>query len=386
MRCQHLSSIHTDSIICLNVIKNESASAVLLSGGEDGILSFTSLSDHKYIDKITVPTNEACTAISSNCKDFRSIAASFGQSILHLDLRKSFNQDSIVDIFTVNNDEINSISMDSTGKWVAASDDTGEVQVIALQSNGPHDIKTSSTTAKKQYQYKTLRRGHTNIASAVAFRRSSASSTDQLLSGGLDCRIISWDFMRLKQLHSWNIQEESISHQESGKICNPPMVHHIATPSGSHSDSLVNRIFAVARGDGYISLYDSDHRAQTSSMVSSTMHHGSSKRKSTRTHSSMLYSRKDSVAFWYSAPSDQGGHSGAVNGVSFLPKDERCLVSVGNDAQVCAWRWLDNDSSPLVASMKHSAKINCVSGTSSLQCDAIIGDVNGRLSCVFLDK
>jgi hypothetical protein len=54
--------------------------------------------------------------------------------------------------------------------------------------------------------YKTLRRGHSNICSSVAFRPHRPW---EVLSGGLDAAVVRWDFSRLRPLHTWNLSGEA---------------------------------------------------------------------------------------------------------------------------------------------------------------------------------
>ena len=83
-------------------------------------------------------------------------------------------------------EEVNHIAVAPRGNLLAAADDSGQVAVVSL---GSHAL------------VKTLKRQHTNIASAVAWRPNRAG---ELLSAGLDSRVIAWDApnARVRRAHN----------------------------------------------------------------------------------------------------------------------------------------------------------------------------------------
>ncbi len=72
-------------------------------------------------------------------------------------------------------EEVNHIAVNARGDTLAAADDSGGVALISLST---HALA------------RTLRKQHTNIVSAVAWR---PNRTAELLSGGLDSRVVAWD-------------------------------------------------------------------------------------------------------------------------------------------------------------------------------------------------
>lgn len=89
--------------------------------------------------------------------------------------------------FSHNKDEINCLAINKKGTLLAAADDAGLVAVV--------DIAADSLV-------RTLCKGHSNIASCVAFRQHQPW---QLISGGLDHQILKWDFSSGKVLQRWNL-------------------------------------------------------------------------------------------------------------------------------------------------------------------------------------
>ena len=81
-------------------------------------------------------------------------------------------------------EEVNHGAVAPRGDLLAAADDSGQVAVVSL---GSHAL------------VKTLKRQHTNIASAVAWRPNRAG---ELLSAGLDSRVIAWDAPNARVRHA----------------------------------------------------------------------------------------------------------------------------------------------------------------------------------------
>lgn len=108
-----------------------------------------------------------------------------------------------------NKDEINQICVNRSDSFLLSSDDSGEVQVLDV---GTGRLKPYRSLCK-----------HSNICSAVAF---NPLKHWEAISGGLDCRIMLWDFSRGKSLDTLNVQEAlPDSDEPTTYLINPPMVH-----------------------------------------------------------------------------------------------------------------------------------------------------------------
>lgn len=97
---------------------------------------------------------------------------------------------------TLNSEEVNALSLNATGGWLAAGDDAGEVRLVDLAAWRPGP-------APARPQQRTLRRGHANLVTAVAFRPRSQW---EVVSGGADCQLVHWDAGRLRQVSSARLQ------------------------------------------------------------------------------------------------------------------------------------------------------------------------------------
>ena len=128
-----------------------------------------------------------------------------------------------------NLDEINQIVSDSSGNYLLSCDDSGSISVIDTSARG------------KSKLYKKCRRQHANICSTVAFHPTKHW---EMISGGLDCQLILWDYSRGRKLSSLNMQEEGGS--SAGYMVNPPMVHSLCSLGGKKP------LIAAGLGNGCI--------------------------------------------------------------------------------------------------------------------------------------
>lgn len=156
---KRIATPHTDAVVCCIVDEDRK---LLLSGGEDGLLCFSDLTAMRSVGRLHQHEGDAVTSIC--CTPSGGAFAAAGSSVLCLDLRRGLGEEAVRDTYRINQEEVNSVAVNSDGTWLAAGDDSGEVQVIDVSSAG------EARAAGGRPSYKTLRRGHTNICSAVAFR------------------------------------------------------------------------------------------------------------------------------------------------------------------------------------------------------------------------
>jgi WD repeat-containing protein 53 len=410
-----IPSQHTDSVLCCEIHPNRN---LLISGDEDGCLCFTDLTTRSPLGRLRYGDgDDAIPSVSYNPTDEHSAFAAVGSSILRLDLRKSLGEEAILDTYSVNTDEINSIDVDPTGSWIAAGDDSGEIQLISLKNATTTAAATAATKPSSSAAYRTLRRGHTNICNAVTFR---STRNNELLSGGLDCRMVRWDYTKLRQLTVFDMNAGGDGFgsgdgdgDTGGQFFNPPMINSLAVCSetGVEFPSLV----AVARGDGCVALYNGDAKAvaNTNSTGGGGAGGGASGKGSTSSKTNKKANRKQSngntsanstqgttsnqdttsTALCWAAGTHQGGHTAAVNCVSFLKNTAgKRLLSVGNDRKVLIWDW-QNTVEP-VDQLLHRSKINWVcsgsgrgsggsgGGGGGGGMNAVMADVAGKLIAV----
>ena len=164
-------------------------------------------SDGTLEQSIDTPIEGDVTCI---CVSKSKIAVSVNTSVLLYDPNKLTT---LIEHCTYNKDEINQISINESGNFLLACDDTGEIQVL--------DISTS-----KPKLYKTCRK-HDNICSSITFHPHRHWD---MISGGLDCQVILWDYSRGRPYTILNIQEALATNSgASAYLINPPMVHSLCT-------------------------------------------------------------------------------------------------------------------------------------------------------------
>ena len=208
---------------------------------QDGAICFTDLSSLKPSGRLAVPPSvgEAVPSLCGHPGEEHTLFAAAGSCVLELDLRAGLGTAAVRRCFAANAEEVNCVAASAAnGGWLAAADDAGEVQVISLApaagqaapaagAESPASSAAASSAAAAEggfprparpAAYKTLRRGHSNIAAAAAFRPHRPW---ELLSGGLDSTVVKWDFSRLRPLQSWNLAGEATASGGAAAACLP---------------------------------------------------------------------------------------------------------------------------------------------------------------------
>ncbi|CAL1540129.1 unnamed protein product [Lymnaea stagnalis] len=260
-----LTGGHTNSVLCVDI---QVQTGQVVSGSEGGELCVWT-HEGQLKDKLIKPDVD-CTSVVFSQENPNVIYAAFGEEVLILDTQRL--QDPVY-VFHSNQDEINQVTLDSKEQFLAACDDSGEIKVFGLQ-----DRKV----------FKTLRHKHTNICSTAIFRPGRQW---EIVSGGLDCRLVHWDFSKPKCLNQFNMQELHATPGDTPYMINPPFVHHMATSSSGS-------ILACALENGQIPIFNGSQKNLQSKFA--------------------LF-----------------GHVQGVSQVHFLTDD--ILLSAGNDACINQW-------------------------------------------------
>lgn len=193
MRTTEIPSSHTDAIVCCVAHRN---GHVVLSGGEDAKFCLTDVRTSNPLGALHLLHGDVVGSVCCSPINEHAVYAANGRHVVHIDIRKDLGLEAIVDSYRINTDEINSLDIDSSGSWIAASDDSGEVQVISLSSAG------------EKPTYRTLRNAHSNICCAASFRHGDKL---EIISGGLDCRLVHWDVSRLRVVSSFDVGGQQTS-------------------------------------------------------------------------------------------------------------------------------------------------------------------------------
>lgn len=338
--------------------------------------------------------------------------------------------------YAFNADEISHVAINKKGAALAAADDGGEVAVV--------DISGGGASGKL---IRTLKGGHGSLASGALFRDHKPWD---VVSGGLDCAVVKWDYSRTSPVARWNITElaaaetaaeaetEGATPSGQTQMCNPPFVHAVASAPGSDDPAAAScadvalaarRLVAAACGDGTVALIDVDLPAPgaASSGAGRTNRAGKGKSKSGRAggggdDGGGAFGGTRRVLFLGRVPGE--GHASAVNHVAFPGwGGGGLLLSGGNDRHVKLWDWRavaaessrregeggngvggggsgtercprdGPDPKGLVLSFKHGRKVNWLCGSFSPEAaaatggaDTFVADTSERISVYALAR
>eukprot|EP00850_Spirogloea_muscicola_P012596 SM000082S22838 [mRNA] locus=s82:214066:216770:+ [translate_table: standard] len=209
--------------------------------------------------------------------------------------------------FAFNCEEINQVAISNKGTFLAAADDSGEVKVVDLAEGklrkalqAAHSNICSSVqfhprrpwegrSSHKSLRFpvsltispfisrivriwnRALRVSHLQciqLSSTSALAAEATALPVAVVTGGLDCKVVRWDFSRGLPRHSWDFSSEVVRSCEGlGAMCNPPLVHSVAVPL-AEVPGRAGKLLAVARGDACVALYDLDFEASRTSTSS----------------------------------------------------------------------------------------------------------------------
>ena len=370
------------SLTACRLLAAATAAACAPTPAQDGAICLTDLTTLKPAGRITQELGDAVPSLCALPGDDHTLFAAAGAAVLQLDLRRGLDASALLRCFGVNAEEVNSVAASSAnGGWVAAADDSGEVQVLSLAA--PGDGAQEPLRPGRPAAYKTLRRGHANICAAVAFRPHRPW---EVLSGGLDSNVVRWDFSRLRPLQTWDMGGEAAASGgklgagpeqlgcgralgrpwmaatdtpracrrtaapaalpvPAGQMFNPPMVHSLAVPQTD--DRQLCRLMAVGRGDGCVVLYDADWKP---SATSSSGGGGGGGRKGGKGAAArqrggggarQQQQQQQQAGRLALLGQEQGGHTAGVNSVAFFPGGAswQQLLAAGNDCRLLLWDW-----------------------------------------------
>ncbi|KAL0024585.1 hypothetical protein WJX77_000559 [Trebouxia sp. C0004] len=307
---------HTQAVLCCEAL---SAQSLLASGDEDGAVCMHDLRSHALTARVQVSTEEAVPSLLLDKTQEHRVLACAGNDIVELDLRKG-DANCCVRQQSCTAAEINQLAAAPEGNLLAAADDDGCVTII--------------DPSNEQFHCQKLNGRHENICSSAVFRRHKPN---EVISGGLDCKLIHWDTTIRGVVSTRQAGAESATEP---KVTNPPMIHSLAVSSNSECPAA--QFVAAACGDGTIAVWDLDKGLSTAN-------------KRTRARQR----RPECIL-----GDDQIGHRAAATCVKFVGAGTQRLLSGGNDCQLYLWQVSSNDSSmscpQVAASWQHKRKINAI--------------------------
>ncbi|KAH9309752.1 hypothetical protein KI387_037663, partial [Taxus chinensis] len=170
----------------------------------------------------------------------------------------------------------------------------------------------------------------------------------EVISGGLDSKILRWDFSR-GRVHTMIdlgaiVASNANSDMSATQICNPPFVHALAVPEGI-LDRGNNQIIAVARGDGAIEIIDLEFETRVGISKNKQAPHA---RKGFQSKLAKNVNSKENIATEEKENQTRihlhvgmGGHTAAASCVAFSRFGEagKFVISGSNDTSIKIWNW-----------------------------------------------
>ncbi|KAL0034587.1 hypothetical protein WJX79_009275 [Trebouxia sp. C0005] len=281
---------HTQAVLCCEALF---AQSLLASGDENGAVCMHDLRSHALTARVQVSAEEAVPSLLLDRKQEYRVLACAGNDIIELDLRKG-DANCCVRQHSCTAAEINQLAAAPEGNLLAAADDDGCVTII--------------DSGNEQFHCQKLNGNHDNICSSAVFRRHKPN---EVISGGLDCKLIHWDTTTRGVVSTRQAGAESTTEP---KVTNPPMIHSLAVSSSCECPAA--QLVAAACGNGTIAVWDLD------------------KGRSTANKQTRARQRRPE----YVLGDDQIGHRAAATCVKFVGADTQRLLSGGNDCQLCLWQ------------------------------------------------
>ncbi|KAL8130375.1 hypothetical protein V2J09_019530 [Rumex salicifolius] len=330
---------------------------VVFTAGEDGcvfLFDLRSKNANHVMELGTEPISSLCFKQGYE----NIIFVSMGSEVRSYDVRL-VNPSNPLLRFNYNKDEINQVACNSKSAFLATADDSGDVKIIDI---GQKCI------------FKTLRAGHSThrlkdfgcncILQSILFQNLCnftiqlryaavrnfflgnlgkvlvevvAIKDPGIVTGGLDSKLILWDFSKARPFHTIDFGSLEENQQSGAQCCNPAFVHALAVPEIDMYEK-VGKICTVARGDGVVSVINFDLELASLKKKSG---HKPQKGFSEGSSSTDVENKKQSGRNRLHLDYSMGGHSAAASCVTFSSFGDKgkLIISGGNDKTVKMWDW-----------------------------------------------
>ena len=240
---------HKKDVVCLDV--SEFDDNVLCSGSEDVTVRIWDIRSRRASKCLLscFEGGDCVDTVAFSKINGNIVYASCGSNLFTFDTRKEGvlikEAESKYVVDDDNNIEIQSLSLQSKGEFIAVGDDIGIISIIPLDNKHlPTNELSNGIKSKK------LSRFHCNMIGSIAFR---PNSNREIISGGFDCNLFSWDFISSRPQASYNYSTEientlkNSDHTSQTNILNPPFIQCVRF-------GIENRAVVSALGNGSVRI------------------------------------------------------------------------------------------------------------------------------------
>lgn len=362
---------HTKSLLCCHAPL--SAPQLVATSSQDGTVCLFDIRSNVAVQRLECFGREAVTSICFSPANSEILYAGAGRAVYCMDVRLG-SSGREVQKYNFNLEEINQVALNQKASYLAAADDHGEIKVIDLHT---HKLM------------KTLHGVHTNICSTVQFHPHRPW---ELISGGLDSKIVKWDFCKGKPIkvidQGATVASYASNALGSQQLCNPPFVHALSTQESKLSGE-AGRVMAIAKGDGAVEICDVglENWQELQRHGIKFRHLNQDKKSKGRTAQHMdTYDKLDDKV---------GAHSAAVSCVTLarFSQNGSVIVSGSNDRSVNLWTWSQKDKKPdveghsatangepLLLNINHRKKVNWLSTAATSSENLFVADTSKVLT------
>ncbi|GAB4827189.1 hypothetical protein Ancab_034079 [Ancistrocladus abbreviatus] len=294
---------------------------LIATAGEDGRVCFFDLRcrDVQFVMELG---NNPISSLSFKRGNENIVYVSSGAEVRCYDVHLATSWKPL-ESYNYNKEEVNQITCNSKSSFLAAADDSGDIKIINIQQS---------------CLYKTLRAGHSSICSSVQFLPWKPW---EVISGGLDSKLVLWDFSKGRPIHVLDFATTDDAGTGATQCYNPAFVHAIAVPEMDMLEKL-NKICAVARGDGVVSVIDIESEFSTLKLKSSLKSQKGSQMKSKGSlPAADIEASRQGTPKRLHLDYSLGGHTAAASCVTFslFGESGKFIISGGNDKTVKVWDW-----------------------------------------------
>lgn len=171
---------HKKSINCIDA--TTLSRNLIATGSEDQSIRIWDIRTNRAVKCIVRCFDTSVEAVKFSISDDNLLYAASGKGFYSFDIRTegALIKNAITILNDPATDEINAMAIDSMGEMIGIADDSGVITIIDSKKLNAH-------------QKLRLCGGHTSLVAAISY---NPTNNNQLVSGGFDCLLCTWDLSK----------------------------------------------------------------------------------------------------------------------------------------------------------------------------------------------